>query len=56
MFEQYKIENELIRRDINKLIKRYESKIVEKYEAPEGYNKLNKAMIKRWKKILKSII
>ncbi len=52
MFEQHKIENELIRRDINIIINKYKSEIVGKYEAPEEHNKLNEIMVKRWKRLL----
>ena len=52
MFEQRKIENVEIRKNILPIINKYESEIVGKYEAPEAHNKFNKRMVRRLKRIL----
>ncbi len=53
MFEQRKIENELIRRDIEKIIQRWKKeKVIPSYAGPK--NVIPLIMIRKWK-ILKFI-
>jgi len=52
MFNRRRIENELIRREINPIIEKWKLEIVEEYETPEVYNRVNARMVRRLKRIL----